>query len=44
VVANGELAQPKIEIEARLAEAPADIPDVHPNIAELYRDRVSPKR
>ena len=27
----------KAEIEARLANAPADMPDVHPNVAELYR-------
>jgi site-specific DNA recombinase len=35
-----ELAQQKAEIEARLAEAPADLPDVHPNIAEHYRAKV----
>ena len=32
--------QQKAEIEARLAEAPADLPDVHPNIAEHYRAKV----
>ena len=31
-----ELDQQKAEIEARLAEAPANMPDVHPNIAEHY--------
>jgi hypothetical protein len=36
----GELAQQKAEIEARLAEAPAGLPDVHPNIAEHYRAKV----
>ncbi|MGB8842157.1 MAG: recombinase family protein [Aliidongia sp.] len=36
----GELAEQKAEIEARLADAPADMPDVHPNIAELYRTKV----
>jgi hypothetical protein len=36
----GELAQQKAEIETRLAEAPADLPDVHPNIAEHYRAKV----
>src|SRR5258708_25924393 len=36
----GELAQQKAEIEARFAEAPADTPDVHPNIAEHYRAKV----
>jgi site-specific DNA recombinase len=35
----GELEQQKAEIEARLAEAPADLPDVLPNIAEHYRAR-----
>ena len=35
-----ELEQQKAEIEARLAEAPADVPDVHPNIAEHYRAKV----
>jgi hypothetical protein len=35
-----ELVQQKAEIEARLAEAPADLPDVHPNIAEHYRAKV----
>ena len=36
----GELESQKAEIEARLDEAPADVPDVHPNIAELYRAKV----
>jgi site-specific DNA recombinase len=35
-----ELEQQKAETEARLAKAPADMPDVHPNIAELYRAKV----
>jgi site-specific DNA recombinase len=35
-----ELAQQKAEIEARLARVPADLPDVHPNIAEHYRAKV----
>jgi site-specific DNA recombinase len=35
-----ELEQQKAEIEARLADAPADLPDVHPNIAEHYRAKV----
>jgi hypothetical protein len=35
-----ELEQQKAEINARLAEAPADLPDIHPNIAELYRAKV----
>jgi len=30
----------KAEIEVRLAEAPTDVPDIHPNIAELYRGKV----
>lgn len=35
-----ELERQKAEITARMAEAPADVPDVHPNIANLYRLRV----
>ena len=36
----GELAQQKADIEARLAEAPAALPDIHPNIAEHYRAKL----
>jgi site-specific DNA recombinase len=35
-----ELEQQKTEIEKRLEDAPADLPDVHPNIAEHYRAKV----
>jgi len=35
-----ELALQKAEINARLAEAQADLPDIHPNIAEHYRAKV----
>ncbi|PVM86758.1 hypothetical protein DDF62_17020 [Caulobacter radicis] len=28
------------EIERKLAEAPRDIPDIHPNVPELYRRKV----
>jgi site-specific DNA recombinase len=35
-----ELEQQKADIEARLRDAPADLPDVNPNIAEVYRARV----
>jgi site-specific DNA recombinase len=35
-----ELGQQKAEIEVRLAEASADLSDVHPNIAEHYRAKV----
>ena len=35
-----ELAQQKAEIEARLSEAPVDLPDIHPNIAEHCRAKV----
>ena len=35
-----ELERQKALIEARLAEAPSDVPDVHPNIAELYRAKL----
>jgi hypothetical protein len=34
------LEQQKAEIEARQRGAPPDLPDVHPNIAEVYRRRV----
>ncbi|AZO41540.1 hypothetical protein EJ076_10745 [Mesorhizobium sp. M7D.F.Ca.US.005.01.1.1] len=36
----GELERQKAEIIGRMAEAPADMPDVHPNIANIYRIRV----
>lgn len=36
-----ELERQKAEIIARMAEAPADVPDVHPNIANIYRARVA---
>jgi len=36
-----ELAHQKAVIEARLAESPTDLPDVHPNIAEHYRAKVT---
>src|SRR5690606_31240902 len=35
-----ELERDKVEILNRLAEAPADVPDVHPNIASVYRRNV----
>ncbi len=35
-----DLERQKAEIKARLVNAPADVPDVHPNIAELYRAKV----
>ena len=34
------LERQKAEITARLLQAPADIPDVHPNLANIYRLRV----
>jgi hypothetical protein len=36
-----ELERQKSEIEARLAQAPAVMPDVHPGIADIYRRRVA---
>ena len=36
-----ELERQRAEIEARLREASADLPDVNPNVAELYRRKVS---
>ncbi|WP_200883986.1 zinc ribbon domain-containing protein [Rhizobium sp. YS-1r] len=35
-----DLERQKAEIVARLAQAPADMPDIHPNLADLYRRRV----
>lgn len=35
-----ELENEVAAIEATLAEAPRDVPDIHPNIAELYRRKV----
>lgn len=35
-----ELENEVAAIEAALAEAPRDVPDIHPNIAELYRRKV----
>lgn len=35
-----ELERQKAEIAERLAQAPADIPDVHPNVANIYRKNV----
>ncbi|MDR0810004.1 MAG: recombinase family protein, partial [Gemmobacter sp.] len=35
-----ELEREKAEILARLAEAPAALPDIHPNIANVYRKNV----
>ncbi|GLS22931.1 resolvase [Labrys miyagiensis] len=35
-----DLERQKPEITERLAQAPADVPDLHPNIATLYRKRV----
>ncbi len=36
-----ELEREKAEIAARLAEAPIDVPDVHPGIAEIYKRKVA---
>ncbi|WP_316168617.1 MULTISPECIES: hypothetical protein [unclassified Bradyrhizobium] len=36
-----ELERQKAEITARLSQAPVDIPDVHPNIANVYRKNVA---
>jgi DNA invertase Pin-like site-specific DNA recombinase len=36
-----ELERERIEITARLAEAPQEVPDVHPGIAELYKRKVA---
>jgi len=36
-----ELHREKAEITARLAQAPDDVPDVHPGIAEIYKRKVA---
>ncbi|WP_316233861.1 recombinase family protein [Bradyrhizobium sp. SZCCHNR2020] len=36
-----ELERQRAEITQRLSEAPADIPDMHPNIANVYRKNVA---
>ena len=35
-----ELERQKAEIDARLRDTPADLPDVNPNVAEIYRRKV----
>ncbi len=35
-----ELERERVEITARLAEAPQEVPDVHPGIAEIYQRKV----
>src|SRR5712664_2132490 len=39
-VRMSELERQKAEIQKRLEDAPVDPPDIHPNIAELYRAKV----
>jgi site-specific DNA recombinase len=36
-----ELERQKAEIQTRLRDAPADLPDVNPNVAEIYRRKVA---
>jgi DNA invertase Pin-like site-specific DNA recombinase len=36
-----ELERKRVEITARLAEAPQGIPDIHPGIAEIYKRKVA---
>jgi site-specific DNA recombinase len=36
-----ELERRKAEIAERMAQAPTDLPDVHPNIANIYRAKVA---
>ena len=35
-----ELERQKADILARMKDVPTDVPDVHPNVAEIYRRRV----
>jgi site-specific DNA recombinase len=39
-VRMAQLEAQKTEVEARLRAAPADLPDVNPNVAEVYRREV----
>ncbi len=36
-----ELEARQVELAERLAAAPADLPDIHPNVAEIYRRKVA---
>ncbi len=36
-----ELERQKTEITERMAQAPSDLPDVHPNVANIYRTKVA---
>jgi site-specific DNA recombinase len=36
-----ELERRKADIAGRMAQAPADLPDVHPNVANIYRAKVA---
>jgi site-specific DNA recombinase len=36
-----ELEQQKAEVETRLRDAPVDLPDVNPNMAQFYRRKVT---
>ena len=36
-----ELEREKADITSRLAEAPQDVPDIHPGIAEIYKRKVA---
>ena len=36
-----ELERQRAEIETRLRDTPADLPDVNPNVAEIYRRKVT---
>ena len=36
-----KLERRKAEIAERMAQAPADLPDVHPNVANIYRAKVA---
>jgi len=36
-----DLEQQKVEILARMEDVPADVPDIHPNIAHIYKTKVA---
>ncbi|MCG8563038.1 MAG: recombinase family protein, partial [Hyphomicrobiales bacterium] len=36
-----ELERQKADVLARMEQAPEDVPDIHPNIAEIYKAKVT---
>jgi len=36
----GKLEREKVELKVRMANVPPDLPDIHPNMAEIYRAKI----